>query len=72
MEILTLRIDLAKNIYVCHDFDADGMHALQRHSVKRPRFLVLTTSRRQFPDISLYTSPSNGWVTSQSPAAMFP
>jgi transposase len=42
MEIVTLGIDLAKNIFALHGVDASGKVVLQRPSVKRGKLLELT------------------------------
>jgi transposase len=44
MEIVTLGIDLAKNIFALHGVDAAGKVVLQRPSVKRAKLLDLTAS----------------------------
>ena len=44
MEIVTLCIDLAKNILALHGADADGKIVLQRPAVKRAKLLELTGS----------------------------
>ena len=44
MEIVTLGIDLAKNIFAVHGVDAAGKVVLQRPSVKRANLLELTAS----------------------------
>ena len=42
MEIVTLGIDLAKNIFALHDVDTAGKVVLQRPAVKRAKLLELT------------------------------
>ena len=42
MEIVTLGIDLAKNVFALHGVDAAGKVALQRPAVKRAKLLELT------------------------------
>jgi transposase len=42
MEIVTLGIDLAKNIFALHGVDADGKVVMQRPAVKRAKLLELT------------------------------
>lgn len=44
MEIVTLGIDLAKNIFALHGVDAAGKVILQRPAVKRAKLLELTAS----------------------------
>jgi transposase len=44
MEIVTLGIDLAKNIFALHGVGADGKVVLQRPAVKRAKLLELTAS----------------------------
>jgi len=44
MEIVTLGIDLAKNIFALHGVGADGKVVLQRPAVKRAKLLELTGS----------------------------
>ena len=44
MEIVTLGIDLAKNIFALHGVDAAGKAVLQRPAVKRAKLLELTGS----------------------------
>lgn len=44
MEIVTLGIDLAKNIFALHGIDAAGKVVLQRPTVKRAKLLELTAS----------------------------
>ena len=44
MEIVTLGIDLAKNIFALHGIDATGKVALQRPVVKRAKLLEVTGS----------------------------
>lgn len=44
MEIVTLGIDLAKNIFALHGVDAAGKVVLQRPAVKRAKLLELTAS----------------------------
>ena len=44
MEIVTLGIDLAKNIFALHGVDATGKVVLQRPAVKRAKLLELTAS----------------------------
>ncbi len=46
MEIVTLGIDLAKNIFALHGIDATGKVALQRPAVKRAKLLEVTGSLR--------------------------
>ena len=46
MEIVTLGIDLAKNIFALHGIDATGKVALQRPVVKRAKLLEVTGSLR--------------------------
>ncbi len=44
MDIVTLGIDLAKNIFALHGVDSDGKVVLQRPAVKRAKLLELTAS----------------------------
>ena len=44
MEIVTLGIDLAKNIFALHGGGADGKVVLLRPAVKRAKLLELTAS----------------------------
>lgn len=44
MEIVTLGIDLAKNIFALHGVGDDGKVVLQRSAVKRAKLLELTAS----------------------------
>ena len=44
MEIVTLGIDLAKNIFALHGVDSGGKVVLQRPAVKRAKLLELTAS----------------------------
>ena len=45
MEIVTLGIDRAKNIFALHGVGSDGKAVLQRPAVKRAKLLELTAGR---------------------------